>query len=101
MPHLVEMQKKYAEDGLVIITVDAERPGDKDGARRAVEFLQDANITLTNIAWDWADAATWEKKTEIAAYPQYLLYGRDGKRVFAGYEEKPVLERMVLEQLKK
>ena len=101
MPHLVEMQKQYGKDGLVIITVDAEPPGDTDGARSALEFLQEKNIPLTNIAWDWSDVDAWQNKTELAAYPQYLLYNRQGKRVFTGHEEHDALERMIVEQLKK
>ena len=40
MPHLVEMHKKYADKGLVIITVSVDPPNEKDIVKSANEFFE-------------------------------------------------------------
>lgn len=101
-PHLVEMHKQHASDGLVAISVsvdDLEEARTKDAV---LKFLTKQKATFTNLIL--AEAPDdWQKKLDLGGPPAVFVYGRDGKLVKkfdegVSYEE---VKKIVLPLLKK
>src|SRR4051794_10410452 len=80
MPHLVQMQKKYADKGLVVITVSVDPPADKDMVKDANAFLKKNDIPFRNFLLDESDDF-WNKKLDFTTPPCYYLFDRRGKWV--------------------
>src|SRR4051794_37576258 len=77
MPHLVEMHKKYAKDGLVVITVSVDELSNKD---QALKFLRQKQATFQNFLLN-EEADLWQMKFMTTSPPAAVLYDREGKRV--------------------
>ena len=73
------MHKKYAKDGLVVITVALddikEDPPSKD---RALKFLQAKGATFTNLLLD-ETIEFWQKQLRFVAPPCQYVFSRQGK----------------------
>src|SRR5262245_24053322 len=52
LPHYVEYQKKYADKGLVVITVSVDPADNKKRIDKANQILTDNNATLRNLILD-------------------------------------------------
>jgi len=76
MPHLVEMQRKYAADGLVVVTVSVDEAGRKDAA---LKFLRDKNVSGPNFLLD-EKVEFWQKRWKINGPPAAFVFDREGKR---------------------
>jgi peroxiredoxin len=76
MPHLVEMQRKYAKDGLVVMTVTVDSPDRKDAA---LKFLRDEKATGPNFLLD-EESEFWQTKWKINGPPAAFVFDREGKR---------------------
>jgi thiol-disulfide isomerase/thioredoxin len=98
-PHLVELHKKYAEKGLVCMSVSMDKYGDEDGYQRekVVKFLKDKGATFPNFI------VTEPKKDEEAlikllgdysAIPYMTLFDRSGKRVWTSDDKKLTDEQL-------
>ncbi len=75
-PHLVEMQKKYKNHGVVCMTVTADHA---DDGPKALKFLQRMNAHFENYHWiDTADEL--DARLGSTALPTVLVFGRDGHR---------------------
>jgi thiol-disulfide isomerase/thioredoxin len=99
-PHLVEMQRQYGKDGLVVVSVCVddltETPEAKD---EALKFLRSQNATFTNVLLD-EKPEVWQEKLRFDAVPCVYLFDRQGKwRQFKGEEEYPKLDKLVPELL--
>jgi len=101
-PHLVQMHKKYAADGLVAISINADDLEEKDIKERVNRFLTEKGATFTNVILDDKDDSL-VKKLDVDGLPSVLVYGRDGKlaKHFKEGEGYAVIEPFVVEQLKK
>jgi thiol-disulfide isomerase/thioredoxin len=82
-PHLVELHKNHAADGLVIISVHLDTPIDKDLGRakveeKAREFLGRVGATFTNLLLD-EPSDVWTKKLDINAVPCVFVFNRDNR----------------------
>jgi thiol-disulfide isomerase/thioredoxin len=74
-PHLVEMQKKYRQDGLVCISVTGD---EQEYVPKALAFLKRMNAKFENYQWvDTVDAM--EDHLGSTALPAVNVYGRDGR----------------------
>jgi thiol-disulfide isomerase/thioredoxin len=76
-PHLVELHRKYAADGLVCISVsvdEAKTEGD------ALKFLQKQKATFANYRLD-EETDFWQDRWDLKAIPAVFVFDRDGKRV--------------------
>ncbi len=83
-PHTVELSRKYAPQGLVVLSLSFDDPT-ADGAPppKAVEFLKEQQATFENYV-SRAELATPEAaglEIDDGILPHYKLYGRDGKLI--------------------
>ena len=79
-PHVLEMHKKYAGKGLVVISLSLDDPEKPKKVAEAKEFLVEKNAKITNLILDEAMDDAFEK-LNIAAIPAVFVYGPDGKEV--------------------
>lgn len=75
LPHVVELQKKHAKDGLVVLTVTLDEPSDKE---EALERLKQKKVPLTNFLLDEPTAFA-QKKLRVEAVPAVYLFDRQGR----------------------
>ncbi len=98
-PHLVQMHKKYAKDGLVAISVSLDEVKDKEAA---LKFLESSGAAFTNLLLD--DQVDRLAKLHFLAPPCYFVFNRRGQWVQFKGEEGPVdypgMEKRVVEFLK-
>jgi thiol-disulfide isomerase/thioredoxin len=101
MPHLVELQKKYATDGLAVVTVNIDDPKDEDARQSALQFLQKINAPFINLAKESQSAAVWEKELTFQYIPHAQVYNRQGELVkeFSGGGKHNQIEELVAKLL--
>jgi thiol-disulfide isomerase/thioredoxin len=75
-PHLVEMHRRYAKEGLVCISVSVDDPKNREVA---LKFLKQKAATFRNYLLEDA-AEVWQEHWNITAIPAVFLY-RDGKQI--------------------
>jgi thiol-disulfide isomerase/thioredoxin len=73
-PHLVELQKKHAADGVVCVSVSVD---DTDARPAALKFLRKQNAAFPNYLLDEVPTV-WQDHWDITAIPAVFVY-RDGK----------------------
>ncbi len=78
MPHLVEMHKKYAERGLIVIAVSVDPPDKKDLVEQANGFLRTLKPPFLKLHLDESDEL-WSKKLDFNIPPCYFVFDRRGK----------------------
>jgi thiol-disulfide isomerase/thioredoxin len=79
-PHLVEMHEKYADKGLVAVSLsldDADKPAK---VTAATDFLKEKHASFTNLILDERAEDAFEK-LNIGAIPAVFLYTPDGKEL--------------------
>ena len=79
-PHLVEMQRKYASQGLGVISLSLDDPSDKAAVAEAEKFLKAKKAAFTNVLLDENFGEGFEK-LKINAIPAVFVYGPDGKEL--------------------
>lgn len=79
-PHVVELHKKHAREGLAVISVSLDELGDdrKDTERRVLAFLQKQGAEFTNLLLD-EDAGIWQTRLRFPGPPCYYVFNRQGK----------------------
>ena len=99
-PHMLEMQKKYAAEGLVCISLSVDFEKDK---QKAKEFLIKQNSTIQNF---WLDepAKVWQERWDTSGPPLIFVFDRAGRRAGKfGTEDKPAnpadIDKLVTELL--
>ena len=91
------MHKKYAKDGLEIITVGGEDPKDKDtpGERKkAVARLNELKATWLHVELDTAPDE-WQKKLKVNGVPVIYVFNRANQFV----KKQPILDDKMDEEL--
>jgi thiol-disulfide isomerase/thioredoxin len=102
-PHLVEMYRKYAADGMAAVSVcvaafDGFEPAEEK--EKALKFLQSKNATFTNVILD-ASADVVQEKLRIDSIPCVYVFNREGKWYqFKGKDKYAEVEKLVTELLK-
>jgi thiol-disulfide isomerase/thioredoxin len=90
--HSVEWQKKYAKNGLVVISVSMDEP-DEDTKKAAIEILKKQKAAIINLHSSLGSEEEAMKAFGIAggAIPHYRIYDKTGKLVksFGGDPESP------------
>ena len=100
-PHLVEMHKKYAKDGLVAISVSLDEPAGKGVQEKVVKFLQKQQATFDNYILDEKEEV-WQKQFGIDGPPCVFVFNREGKfQKFSTGEKYDAIEKVVVQLLKK
>jgi thiol-disulfide isomerase/thioredoxin len=79
-PHLVEMHEKYADKGLVAISLSLDVPYDSKKVAAATAFLKEKKAVFTNLILDERTDDAFEK-LNIGAIPAVFVYTPDGKEI--------------------
>jgi hypothetical protein len=96
------MHEKYAEKGLVAMSVsldDLKEDGAKD---KVIKFLKSKKATFTNLVLD-EEPEVWQEKLDIGGPPCVFIFGRDGAiahKIDSGVDYKKI-EKLVVELLEK
>ena len=77
MPHYIELQKKLADRGLVVITVSVDPVERLGGANK---FMTSIESPLRNVLLD-EPSEMWQKKFEVVGLPFAYVFDRHGKWV--------------------
>jgi thiol-disulfide isomerase/thioredoxin len=98
-PHLIEMHKKYAAHGLVVISVSVDDANDKEKVAAAHTFLRQIDSPFRNLLLrDPPDS--WMKKLEFSLLPCCYVFDRHGKWTrFGGVESAKSVSHDDLEKL--
>jgi thiol-disulfide isomerase/thioredoxin len=94
-PHLVETQRKYADKGLVCISLCMDKFNDEDGysKEKVLSFLKDKRASLANyiVSEPKQDGKELEKLLgDYLIIPYMVLFDRNGRRVWTS-DERPRL----------
>lgn len=96
------MHRKYAKDGLAVVSVTLDDPADKGQAAKALKFLQDRGAEFPNYLLD-EDPGVWQEKLNVNGPPCLYFFDRDNHWVKKlGEDDKPdpeAQERLVEELL--
>src|SRR5436190_10468654 len=76
-PHLVEMHKTYASQGVAFMSVSID-PAKKQQA--VLDFLRKQGATFTNVLID-EPPNVWQEMFDAYGVPTTLVFDRDGKMV--------------------
>jgi thiol-disulfide isomerase/thioredoxin len=79
--YLVQLYKKYRDQGLEIVALDFEEPEQQDELNRVHAFIQQYGVEYTYLIAG-APAEMWEKVPQavnLNTWPATLFVGRDGK----------------------
>lgn len=75
-PHLVEMHRKYAGQGLVCVSVSVDEP---EKRAKALAFLQKQGATFANYLLT-EEVEVWQQRWKVKAPPIVFVFSRDGRR---------------------
>jgi thiol-disulfide isomerase/thioredoxin len=81
-PHLVEMHRKYAHDGLVAVSVALDDPSDLPVRARALAFLKKQRASFLNVLLD-ETPEFYQTKLKIDGPPCVQIFNRDGRLVIS------------------
>jgi thiol-disulfide isomerase/thioredoxin len=84
-PHLVELHRKHAKDGVVCISVTVDEP---DKQEKALKFLKSQGATFPNFLLN-EDAEVWQEKWKSKTVPIVFVIGPDGHQVAKFSEDDP------------
>jgi thiol-disulfide isomerase/thioredoxin len=74
-PHLVELHREHAGDGLVCVSVSVDEPSAREDA---LKFLRSKGATFPNYLLD-EKSEVWQERWRLKGVPAVFVYGRDGK----------------------
>jgi hypothetical protein len=95
------MQRKYAKDGLVAISVSLDDPADEAARARALKFLESKGATFTNLLLN-EEPEAWQDKLSISGPPCLYFFDRANrwvKKVGENDTRDPAAEDRLVEQL--
>ncbi|MBN2581167.1 MAG: TlpA family protein disulfide reductase [Pirellulales bacterium] len=75
-PHTVELQRRWADQGLAVITVNLDAPEDRSEAEA---FLRDHPGPAQNFFSRWGAGRRSFEEFDLEGIPAFRVYGRDGK----------------------
>jgi thiol-disulfide isomerase/thioredoxin len=78
MPEIIKLQRKLADQGLVVVNVSIDTPDDPDRVKVANKFLNQIKSPFRNLLLD-EPSEVWEKKLELGSVPCYYVFDRRGK----------------------
>jgi thiol-disulfide isomerase/thioredoxin len=79
-PSLIEKHHKYADKGLVVLSVSLDNAADPAKVALANRFLTSKNSPVRNLLLD-EPQELWEKKLGFESLPMYFVFDRQGKWV--------------------
>jgi len=104
-PHLVALHNRYADLGLVCVSVSLDDAGNGD---KVISFLKKQRAALLNFHWTDRTPADGRAFTERYRYgggiPHMAVFGRDGERVWTSTEDhrsQAGVDQLVQDELNK
>ena len=94
------MQKKFAKDGVVAISVSVDDPQDKRAMQNVLGFLRKQKATFTNLVLD-EKPEVWQEKLKFDGPPCVFVFNRDGKYEKFTAPDYADIEKHVAKLLKK
>ena len=79
-PHLVELHAKYADKGVVAVSLCLDEPDKPKKVQAATDFLKEKKAVFTNLIMDESMDDAFDK-LKIGAIPAVLIYTPDGKEI--------------------
>jgi thiol-disulfide isomerase/thioredoxin len=102
-PHIIEIHKKYAKEGLVVVSVSLDPIDDPSSQANALRFLRKIGADFTNLYLE-EPSEFWQKKLGITGPPCYYVFNRAGQWTkFEPQENEPVypaIEKCIVERLR-
>jgi thiol-disulfide isomerase/thioredoxin len=90
LPHLIAMSKKYADKGLVAITLHVDPPFDAETKAQVPKILGRLNATTINLVLD-EPSEVWQQKLHTSFIPAVFVFSREGKWTqFDGAKYEPI-----------
>jgi hypothetical protein len=75
---MVELSRRYADDGVRFVSTCLDDPGDEQAIAYARNFLDEQQATFDNYLIDENVADSFEK-LDLMTIPAVFIYGRDGE----------------------
>jgi hypothetical protein len=97
------MQKKYAKDGVVAVSVNLDDPNEEGVKEKIKKYLVSQKATFTNLILD-EPPDVWQKKLKFDGPPCVFVFDRDGKmakKFDSGEKYEDEIEKFVVDLLKK
>jgi thiol-disulfide isomerase/thioredoxin len=79
-PHVVQMHRKYADQGLAVVSLSLDDPSQPQARAEALKFLQRQKATFTNFLLDEEPEKGFEL-LNVNAIPAVFLFGPDGQEI--------------------
>ncbi len=80
-PHVVEMHKKYADQGLAVVSLSLDDPTEPKAMAEVKKFLQSKGAVFPNYVLDEEPTEAFEK-LKVGGVPAVFFFGPDGKEIF-------------------
>ena len=80
-PHVVEMHKKYAGQGLAVVSLSLDDPTVPKAKAAAERFLKSKGATFTNLILAEEPTDAFDK-LDTSGVPAVFFFGPDGKEIF-------------------
>ena len=96
------MQKKYAKDGVVAISVSLDNPNEEGVKENVQKYLTSQKAAFANLILD-EKIEFWQKKLKIEGPPCIFVFDREGKvaKKYDSGEKYDVVEKLVVDLLQK
>ncbi len=78
IPHLVQMHRRFKEQGLVVVTVNLDALTDEDAIDGSVKFLREKKVAIPNFQLD-EEESVWRDKLHDPGFPCLFVFNRAGK----------------------
>jgi hypothetical protein len=88
------MQRKYAKDGVVALSVSLDDPADKEVDARILKFLRAKDADFTNLRLD-EPSELWTERLKIDLPPAVFVFDREGRLAGKFELEKANYEKYV------
>lgn len=100
MPAVVALHKKYAKDGLSVITVSVDPAGDAEAMANARQFLGQYRAETRNVHLK-DPVALWAGKWKTSSVPLMFLFDQEGRLVerYEGRFDAAAADRQIRELL--
>jgi hypothetical protein len=72
------MQRKYAKEGVVAVSVSLDDPEDKEAPERILKFLRAKGAEFTNLRLN-ESSELWSERLKIDIPPAVFVFDRDGR----------------------
>jgi thiol-disulfide isomerase/thioredoxin len=79
-PHVLALHRKYAKDGLAVVSVSVDDVTDPDVRERVKSFLQQQGASCRNLLLA-EKPEVWIAKLKMNSVPSMFLFDRDGRLI--------------------